>query len=379
MAGWVRRRTARVWRRQPLDERREVLGGLDRGRGAGRDDRLGVLPRGRLLAVLAEQRGELVGRQRREQLGRRHAARGVEAHVQRAAGPEPEAARAVGELERREPEVEQHPVDGAEARGRARRSASSRKFERRSTSRSPNRVEPLADPLDRGLVGVEPEDAAVRVGGLQDPLGVPTAADRGVDLEAAGARGQGPEDLVRHHRQVPFLHLSSIGRLRIPSGPWKRMWCDVRSPGRRSASVNASGPPAPGCTSSQRAGAQISAWSRAPRTSASVSSPAKVRRFGRDEDATLAVELRLEGTREQLPLEQSGVRVGHGQAADLRRQLVPCRHRKDREAGVEPPRHDARSRRAARGSATGTARRPLSSTACRYSPVNTDPLLPDVG
>src|SRR6478735_5135390 len=68
--------------------------------------------------------------------------------------------------------------------------------------------------------------------------------------------------------------------------------------------------------------------------------PGKGPKVGRDEDATLAVELRLEGTREQLPLEQPGVRVGHGQAADLRRQLVPCRHRKDREAGVEPPRHD---------------------------------------
>ena len=92
--------------------------------------------------------------------------------------------------------------------------------------------ESQADALDRRPVGIEPEDAAVGAGGLQDPLGVPTAADRGIDLEAAGLRGERPEDLVRHDRQVPYLHHSSTCRLRIPSGPWKRMWCDVRSSGR---------------------------------------------------------------------------------------------------------------------------------------------------
>ena len=42
--------------------------------------------------------------------------------------------------------------------------------------------------------------------------------------------------------------------------------------------------------------------------------------------------------REQLSLEQPGVGIGHGQAADPRRELLPGRHREDREAGVEPPR-----------------------------------------
>src|SRR3954452_5510184 len=60
----------------------------------------------------------------------------------------------------------------------------------------------------------------------------------------------------------------------------------------------------------------------------------------RDEDTTLSVELRLERAGEQLPLEETGVRVGHGQAADPRRQLVPGLRGKDREAGVEPPRDD---------------------------------------
>jgi hypothetical protein len=146
--------------------------------------------------------------------------------------PEAEAPLAVGQLERREAEVEQHPVDRAEARGRrdGGKLAEIRSAQDQAVAEAD---EPRRDPVDRGLVGVQPQDAAIGAGGLQDPLGVPTAADRGVDLEAAGARGQGPEDLVRHHRQMPFLHLSSIGRLRIPSGPWKRVWCDVRSPARR--------------------------------------------------------------------------------------------------------------------------------------------------
>ena len=36
---------------------------------------------------------------------------------------------------------------------------------------------------------------------------MPTAADGGVDLKAAGARREHLDDLVRQHRQVPILHL----------------------------------------------------------------------------------------------------------------------------------------------------------------------------
>ena len=107
------------------------------------------------------------------------------------------------------------------------------------------------------------------------------------------------------------------------------------------AAAKAVGSSRPWLYSSQRAGAQISAWSRLPRTRASASRPANSRRPCRDEDPTLAVELRLEGPGEQLPLEQARVGIGHGQAPDLRRELVPGRHREDREAGVEPPRDHA--------------------------------------
>ena len=66
------------------------------------------------------------------------------------------------------------------------------------------------DPGDRRRIGVEPEEPAVWVGGLQDPLGVPTAAQGGIDVKAASSRGEHLDDLVQQHGQVPFVHLSSI-------------------------------------------------------------------------------------------------------------------------------------------------------------------------
>jgi hypothetical protein len=53
---------------------------------------------------------------------------------------------------------------------------------------------------------------------------VPTAAEGGVDLKAAGSWREHRNDLLRQHRLVPFLHLSSTTVGRIPNGSWKRMW-----------------------------------------------------------------------------------------------------------------------------------------------------------
>ena len=158
-------------------------------------------------------------------------------------------------------------------------------------------------------------------------------------LPGAGARVS--EDLGRHHRHVPFLHLSSTGRLRIPGGPWKRMWCDVRSPGRRSPRRRRSGPRGAWLYSSQRGGRPDLGVVPAAEDERLALEPRERPEALRDEDATLAVELRLEGPGEQLPLEQPRVGIGHGQAPDLRRELLPGRHREDRETGVEPPRDHA--------------------------------------
>ena len=65
-------------------------------------------------------------------------------------------------------------------------------------------------------IGVETEEAAIRVGRLQDPLGVPTAAEGGIDLEAPRRRREHRHDLLSQHRDVPCLHLSSTPRRSDP-------------------------------------------------------------------------------------------------------------------------------------------------------------------
>ena len=57
----------------------------------------------------------------------------------------------------------------------------------RSTSRSPNAASRRPDALDGARIGVEAQQPAVGAGGLQDPEGVPSAADGPIDLEAARA------------------------------------------------------------------------------------------------------------------------------------------------------------------------------------------------
>ena len=85
------------------------------------------------------------------------------------------------------------------------------------------RAESGLDSGDGRPIGVETEEAAIRVVRFQDPLGVPTAAQGGIDLKAARGWREHQQDLLRQHRQVLCLHLSSISNERIPNGSRKRM------------------------------------------------------------------------------------------------------------------------------------------------------------
>ena len=193
----------------------------------GVDDRPGDARRLGLLAVAPEERGQLGRVERGEQVRGGDAAGRVEAHVERAAGAEAEAALAVGQLEARQAEVEQAAVDGAEAAvGRdLGQLAEVRLAQDEPVAEA--RPESRLDPGDRRRIGIEAEEAAIGVGGLQDPLGVPTAAQGGIDVKAAGSGREHLDDLLHQHRQVPFVHLSSIRTNRIPSGSWKRIWSEL--------------------------------------------------------------------------------------------------------------------------------------------------------
>jgi hypothetical protein len=92
-------RLARIRRADALDEHGELLGGLDRRLAPRVDDGPRDASRLRLLAVAAEQGSQLVRVEGGQQLRCGNAPARVEAHVERTAGPEPEPALCVGELE----------------------------------------------------------------------------------------------------------------------------------------------------------------------------------------------------------------------------------------------------------------------------------------
>ena len=73
--------------------------------------------------------------------------------------------------------------------------------------------EPGPDSGDGRPIGVETEEAAIRVAGGQDSFGVATTAQRGVHVPAPGGRGEQLDDLVGHHRDVRECRLRHRGRL----------------------------------------------------------------------------------------------------------------------------------------------------------------------
>ncbi len=111
-------------------------------------------------------------------------ARRVETHVERAFRAEAEAAVLRGELVGAQPEVEEDAVHAAESR---RPSHSIDLLEIGLPKNGTLAVGPesLAGPLERGRIRIETQQPPIRTAGLQGPDGVPTAAHRRVDLEAA--------------------------------------------------------------------------------------------------------------------------------------------------------------------------------------------------
>jgi hypothetical protein len=216
--------TSGAWRprRRPLGQQGQALRRVDGSRAPAFDHGAGDPAGMGLFAVATEEIREGVLIEPRQERRRRLAASGVEAHVQATPGPKAKASVCIGQLVRAEAKVEDDPVDGPEA---CRWRGFGEIPEIRLPEDEPVAVpgEPFPNARKRGRIGVEPEDAAVRAGGFQDPLGVPTAADGAVDMEAAGPRDEHRDDLLHEHGQVPILHSLSTFGTRIPSGPWKRM------------------------------------------------------------------------------------------------------------------------------------------------------------
>ena len=85
--------------------------------------------------------------------------------------------------------------------------------------------EALPGAFDGARIGIDPQQPPIGFGGLQDPNGVPSAANGRIDLEAARVRRESQDDLLKHHRQVPyFLFHQRSDRPDGPPGPWRLIW-----------------------------------------------------------------------------------------------------------------------------------------------------------
>jgi hypothetical protein len=139
-----------------------------------------------LLAVLREHAAELASVPGVHDVGRRDAKVWVGAHVQRARCAEAEAPLGVGELDRREAEVEENAVERVEAVF-AGHDVANREVRADKDGPGPEAGKDTPRLDQRGWVDVETEESAGRRGPLEDGLGVASRADRAVQEAATFA------------------------------------------------------------------------------------------------------------------------------------------------------------------------------------------------
>ena len=215
LAGWppVRRAGAGISAYSSSTRGAEVVNGVcSRRRTTARGD----LARELLLAVLAQDAGQLLGLVGVEHVGGRRALGAVHAHVEGRVLGVGEAALAHVELHRGDTEVEQDGVDGAEAElvehlgelvvdgvdaGEPVAEAG----------------EPLAGQVEGGGVAVDADDPGQRAAG-QHGLGVPAEAEGGIDHDGAlvlqGGREEGHDPVQEDGDVCGAGHVSLAGRWR---------------------------------------------------------------------------------------------------------------------------------------------------------------------
>ena len=175
---------------------------------------------------------------------------------------------------------------------------------------------------------------------LQNPLGVPTAADRAVRHGAARANRERGNDLVDHDRQVPFSHGASHLVCRAAGRPARRRMNGrgtVRCPGRRGARrAPPAGPRSETDTDPTASVPRSQSVQRADHDHLALGQVGVLAQVARDEDAPLAIELHLDRPRAHEAAELSCGRVGRRQPLDAGRQLLPGVRRKDGQAAIQP-------------------------------------------
>src|SRR6185369_13562553 len=126
---------------------------------------------------------------------------------------------------------------------------------------------------------------------------------------------------------------------RIPSGPWKRMWCELDPQPLEGLGQLV------GVLESLRVGRprardpDLRVIARAD-DDGFVAEVDVLTQVGRQQDPALFVEIDLRRPGEDQALEAPRIRIGDGQCRDLRGEAVPSIGRVDGQAGIEPAGHD---------------------------------------
>ena len=219
-------------------------------------------------------------------------------------------------------------------------------------------------------IGVETEEAAIRVGRLQDPLGVPTAAEGGVDLEATRGRREHRHDLVCQHRDVRCLHLSSTYRRSDPERTLEAHVMRARCQALRRPGPAPAGRRGPGRRSPTWPGARSPRDRASPRRPPRWSRPMWSRRYAgsrtrpcRSSSTSAALANTNRWKRREASLVM-GSAATFAASSSQPAWVWMARHASSHRETTAPAPSWTRN-------FAGTAIRPLSSTVCRYSPVNT--------
>src|SRR5439155_4135900 len=172
------------------DEAAEVGGGLDRPRRAATRDRRGDTSWLWLLAILGQDPRQNALVRAVHQVGRRDIEFGIGSHVQRSLRAEAEPARIVGQLERREAEIEQDAV-AIEKAMLACNVVANREVGPHQDGTIAERREPLASDSERGRIDRHADEPAVRRRALEDARRVTAATERAIDEATCASRLKG--------------------------------------------------------------------------------------------------------------------------------------------------------------------------------------------
>ena len=173
---------ARPPRLHPGDETAEVIGRLERRFDAATDDRSRDARRLRLFAVLGEDTSKVLFAPAVHDVGRRLAKIRIGTHVESSSGTEAEAPFIVGQLDGREPEVEEDAIDRSEP------VLAGQFVQNREIASSEDGAIAEARQLSRGDgercgIAIESEELSVGRVCVEDGGGVPAPTDGPIEIE----------------------------------------------------------------------------------------------------------------------------------------------------------------------------------------------------